>query len=897
MDEIDFKTIEKIIACYPDSKLAIRNILHVDFDEIVVKKPYYIVSCENQRVEETLSIIDFGKEDIYLQLKQAMNTVVKKIISEIFYENDCVVENKESLICEMALDSVKILPEAFSAYCAYLYKIDIGGKNAGSKNKLLCPLKHFLNIYFEHVSRSISLIITNFSSNKKEISDFFSINEKAKINSISLFSGDFHEVGFTVAKVGIEDQFIVFKPRASLNERVSNELLDIVFQRKRRNFFIPKSIEVDARSWHEYIEPDEISEQDDLISYYKGIGSSLAFFNSIFGSDMHHENIICKSGAPNFIDLECLFILPEKSNKLGSSILSTLIIPPLSGNPIDRFICGIGHKDNDKDFNRKLSFSVDNGNVKMNFERKGLAFNKNIPQTSPDFINPTDVIENIIEEYNNTRNLISLKIQEITSKLISRNDIYSRVIFRPSKFYHGVMIMSTHPRYMRNDLVRKIFLACAIYDKNTPLDVIKSEFEHLYNWQIPIFKESLTEEKKQVLLEKIMRQSNIHDKLFQNSLLRHSLDFHFNKKKETSYHQLEELFHIIRNRLAFFDRIREIPYSIETIGDKAKKINSMDHSIYNGFGGVMVMLIAYYIYKKRKESIKDEIYRLYNKFSLSRSGQQGFFDGDGSKLYITALMYKYFHEVRFLKEFVTILEEIDHSLSDDKDLALDISHGISGTLIICNNMYTLSKNENIKIFIEKHSSIFFEKLEGILSNQEKTKIFIKKHNSGFAHGTSGILYALGLLNVLYPAELINTLMSKILLIDKSRRCKSGWILKDEQQEDHNSWCNGAPGIFLSRNSLLNIGGFNKYVYNMIEDDIKYYELTKKERQNPEDQNLCHGFLGNNISDNNIVCNDVLCVSDINDLSLMTGLSGVVYGEVYRRCYSLNSIPNVLLLGL
>ena len=70
---------------------------------------------------------------------------------------------------------------------------------------------------------------------------------------------------------------------------------------------VPAVIDCDDYGWSEFVTHRFARGNDELISFYRGIGHLLALMRLLRGSDLHAENVIAQGGSPVVVDCETLF--------------------------------------------------------------------------------------------------------------------------------------------------------------------------------------------------------------------------------------------------------------------------------------------------------------------------------------------------------------------------------------------------------------------------------------------------------------------------------------------------------------------------------------------------------------------------------------------------------------
>jgi type 2 lantibiotic biosynthesis protein LanM len=134
-------------------------------------------------------------------------------------------------------------------------------------------------------------------------------SEPGELLELSFGAGDSHRGGATVAIVRGEGWRIVYKPRSlaidyTLRSFVAELANDHAGGLSVR---VPEVIDCGDYGWVEFV-PHRFAEgNEELLSFYRGIGHLLALMRLLSGSDLHAENVIAHGGSPVVVDCETLF--------------------------------------------------------------------------------------------------------------------------------------------------------------------------------------------------------------------------------------------------------------------------------------------------------------------------------------------------------------------------------------------------------------------------------------------------------------------------------------------------------------------------------------------------------------------------------------------------------------
>jgi type 2 lantibiotic biosynthesis protein LanM len=130
-----------------------------------------------------------------------------------------------------------------------------------------------------------------------------------ELNELSFGAGDSHRGGSTVAIVRGEGWGVVYKPRSLA---IDNALRGFVAELaddhdSALSIRVPEAMDCGDYGWVEFVTHRFAAGNEELLSFYCGIGHLLAFMRLLSGSDLHAENVIAHGGSPVVVDCETLF--------------------------------------------------------------------------------------------------------------------------------------------------------------------------------------------------------------------------------------------------------------------------------------------------------------------------------------------------------------------------------------------------------------------------------------------------------------------------------------------------------------------------------------------------------------------------------------------------------------
>ncbi len=169
--------------------------------------------------------------------------------------------------------------------------------------------------------------------------------DAAELAEVRFGAGDSHRGGQTVAVLGVTGGRAVYKPRSLRVDMALQGLLDQLLTdepaavRIRVPRVCPATDRAGEYGWAAHVD-HRYCRDDELPTFYRGLGHWLAVMRLLGGSDLHSENLIAAGPVPVVVDCETLFTpyqLPDLSgfgeaaelavDLLGRSVLRTGLLP------------------------------------------------------------------------------------------------------------------------------------------------------------------------------------------------------------------------------------------------------------------------------------------------------------------------------------------------------------------------------------------------------------------------------------------------------------------------------------------------------------------------------------------------------------------------------------------
>jgi len=130
-----------------------------------------------------------------------------------------------------------------------------------------------------------------------------------ELNELSFGAGDSHRGGLTVAIARGEGWRVVYKPRSlAIDSALRGFVTELAGDHgSELSIRVPEAMDCGDYGWVEFVTHRFAAGNEELLSFYRGIGQLLALMRLLSGSDLHAENVIAHGGRPVIVDCETLF--------------------------------------------------------------------------------------------------------------------------------------------------------------------------------------------------------------------------------------------------------------------------------------------------------------------------------------------------------------------------------------------------------------------------------------------------------------------------------------------------------------------------------------------------------------------------------------------------------------
>lgn len=124
---------------------------------------------------------------------------------------------------------------------------------------------------------------------------------------LALGQGDSHAGGQTVARLSLEGGEVIYKPRSLRVDETLERFLGEIFGNAAHRVRVPQVIDRGNYGWAAFVEHRYCAGEEELQTFYRGLGHWLAVLRLLGGTDIHLENLIAAGPVPVVIDVESLF--------------------------------------------------------------------------------------------------------------------------------------------------------------------------------------------------------------------------------------------------------------------------------------------------------------------------------------------------------------------------------------------------------------------------------------------------------------------------------------------------------------------------------------------------------------------------------------------------------------
>lgn len=370
------------------------------------------------------------------------------------------------------------------------------------------PLRRRLQQAIDRQRTAIERMLARFLADREALRGLLG-GPAGRLLDIDLALGDPHAGGQAVARLTLEGGKVMYKPRPLRIDAALEAFLERVFAGDRLPIRVPEVIDRDEYGWATFVEHRYCGNEEELRTFYRGLGHWLGVLRLLGGTDIHYENLIAAGPTPVVIDVESLFAATPRVDSSGyghahdlaqalirSSVLRTGIVPlrtpALGFEGVDVSAAGALP---DQQPQSRTPIIVDEGTAEarlgiVNLDREVA---QNHPTQNPDVRAYWDQIsEGFLDACERLRRLDAAA--ELDPLLARFEGCVARDIRRPTQAYAEIARMLWHPASLHEESAaieraRDLFARNAAVVPIAPSapSEISAEIEDLCNGDIPVF--------------------------------------------------------------------------------------------------------------------------------------------------------------------------------------------------------------------------------------------------------------------------------------------------------------------------------------------------------------------------------------------------------------------------
>lgn len=779
------------------------------------------------------------------------------------------------------------------------------------------------DIVINHKNKIVALIteiLVAYHRDIKVIKETMQLRHNT-ITQITMGMGDSHH-GKTVTLLHLKDEKLLYKPSAGHVNTLYARFAEKFSATSGIEIYTPKVVLRDNWHWCEYIQHQPCNNPQELASFYESLGAQLMLVYALNGHDVHYENLIAMGKHPVIVDYECLFSATRQETDddlLSDSVLSTGMLPSMRPNHDGRYTAAISAIDNEKCAYRYVIEKNESGLTEVKRQQAAFKTLDNIPVLNGERVTAALYGEQILSGFRKAWQYVKTE-QAFIFNLLGQypGGLKVRKLYQGTESYTRLLALSYHPRFLQDKASRALCLL-TVLEMDEKYGVARQSYHALLKGDIPVHTATIYPPEK--------RQNKLADDLIRRlaSLTEESLRFQSNiiRLSISSLTTISEAEKPLRaatfSVASGLNAIERVFATILNTRFRGKYFNyrpethvfsEMQNSLYAGTAGLAFISLCLYIATNNKDYIDKAIYLTEGTFATN-DPEFGAFIGDASYAFILDMLYTLTHERDYLDRAINIMHQ-NLACADSGEAMHEFLTGHAGCMVIALNLLRHDKyNPLLLSVIHAHLNAILDDCQHI----DADKITWDEGLCGFSQGNAGIIYALGLYLEqcgIEHKERIRNVIRKAVNYENQFKSDNGWKdLRAENDEKNNSnfWCHGAPGIALARHKI------NALNLPAVQEDLTLaLGLIDKHTRDINAFALCHGAPGNLLIKDYLTggadrealvqLTDALLASldsetgrqniaTLNaDISLMTGICGVLYAWLYLHY----PLPFILMLA-
>ncbi|GIQ69113.1 type 2 lantipeptide synthetase LanM [Xylanibacillus composti] len=746
-------------------------------------------------------------------------------------------------------------------------------------------------------ARNSKEMLERFLDDYDELDKVYFGGRRPRLQSVQMGEGDSHQDGRTVATLQFDCGLkLVYKPRSLETDiALAGWLHCLGHQGLRYPLGVPATIAKQQYGWQQFVEHRPCVNEEEVRRYYYRMGVLCGVFLTLQSTDMHYENIVACGDMPYVIDNETLLannIYDEEKlhfplSHLYRSVLLSGLVPTgqLFQSRIDFDLSGIAGKPEQTSTNMKGWILQQEGTDEIKFAEVPFVTKQaqHLVRLEGEIVDPVKYVPEIGEGFADVYRILARDKEAAKREIRERfGRLTGRALLRPTYLYARFLTASQHPQYLQDGLDREKLLEMLwniTKGEKAFEQIVPAEIADLLHHDIPYFtfdvKDTCLYTSSKQRIPAVFRKSSLQwieerldrygeeDLAFQLRLLKYAIhSAHVGGMELPEAEALDHPSPVASGRpfepLAMASDIAD--YLIEHrladdehaawIGlrnhDNQFRMAVLDFSIYSGTLGISMFLGLMY------GETKNPVYRdaaVQNfRYVLSVFDRMGddellpsVFNGRGAVAYAGFFLHAIWGFPEAREAALAQLKRIgsdsqashipEHAMKSETQSELDFLDGCAGIVTLSIHIWERFREPQAL----EAARMSGQRLCGLLSRE-------RVNLTGFAHGSSGLLYALGKLerHGLLPEE--SGFIPALLQFENAHydKTKANWKdLRSHAAEPFAAqfWCHGAPGVLLGRSE-----GHVEQV-EAAEREKLLRSIIERTSANPR-LSLCHGVFGN-----------------------------------------------------
>jgi type 2 lantibiotic biosynthesis protein LanM len=731
------------------------------------------------------------------------------------------------------------------------------------------PLRPRLHQMLERQRLAIEALLARFIADREALVPLIG-GRPGRLTALTLGQGDLHAGGQSVARLAFENGAVMYKPRSLRVDGALDSFLAHVFAGDMGRIRVPEVIDRGDYGWAAFVAHRYCDGEDELRTFYRGLGRWLAVLRLLGGTDIHFENLIAVGPTPIAIDVESLFtaVQPLTASGCGeahdlarkliqNSVLRTGMVPfraPVLGfDNVDLSAAG-SLKGEQPQVRAPIITGDGTVDARVQIVDVDIDSALNHPSPDPELHRYWEEIGSAFLEA--TEHLRRIDADgELASLLAAFEGCRVREIRRATMVYSEIGRMLWHPAALHNEAdavarARDLFArnsAASPIAPSSPAE-IADEVDDLRHGDVPVFVARLTRDgidaaladwrRMRAELEEILiRSALVVTRMNDDLVAPPKGDDHRRHAHRPHVAQLDAR----RRKLAAqaLDRLLQLAVrgddgSVTWIAPEFRgdgwRVQPLQPNSYSGLGGIAVALAGYRreVDEGRadfvagvEQALDGTLHVLDAMIDTDEPRTVGGFSGLGSDIWSWVALYDLLGRERLLANAVACAGRLERE-GFEADAYLDVMDGCCGAIVPLIGLAGVTADHRWLALAARAGRHAVSSVSVGDSGLQWSTIAFPEPTGGFMHGATGIAWSLTRLALAGAGDEADRARWKRLadaifafqdsLFDDSR---GTWDNRRSPPDSTiHAWCNGSVGIGLAAGDLYVRGGEERHLRDL-----------------------------------------------------------------------------------